>query len=84
MTTFRLEKSALSTRTLSKFNVLKDDGAIVGVVTVAASEENDFLAHWKLPPAKNASTAKAGRSKFVAALRSRATKPSKQAILRGC
>ncbi len=47
MTTFRLEKSTASTRALAKFNVLDDQNAICGVISVKPSAENDFLAHWK-------------------------------------
>ena len=50
MTTFKLEKSTASNRTISKFNVIDGDGALCGIISVKPEEEADLLAHWKGAP----------------------------------
>ena len=82
MTTFKLEKSTASNRTISKFNVIDGDGALCGIISVKPEEEADFRAHWKDVLAPQKATSNTGKQ--VAAMIKAGRKPSRESVLRGC
>ena len=87
MTTFKLEKSTASNRTISKFNVIDGDGALCGIISVKPEEEADFRAHWKdvlAPQAGPKQKATSNTGKQVAAMIKAGRKPSRESVLRGC
>ena len=89
MTTFRLEKQSPG-ETLTRFHVLDNADAIVGIITVANEAVSDLQKHWKgarpSSPKNAANADKQDRqvSVMVVAVRKQGPRVNKAAILRGC
>jgi hypothetical protein len=66
---FRLQKSAGSNRTATKFDVVDDDGAICGRISVPPEEARDLEKHWLQPKASAlATSARSKENAMVAAM----------------